>query len=1631
VFLEAAGRCLSELRLWRDGQWLVDAEPERRLVQPRPGKPLRLLRLAARLEPGLYLLTAYGGPPQAWAEDDGGQPLHLRYGIPRLPEAGRRRFAVGPFGVDRYRVPGGATYFRLEVPEARPATLRVSWFDPDAPFAEEGEAAEITKKSLPPVAELMPAGDAEREHLVTVGGAEGDAYLLQHFELRREYPFRASGDYWISTVHSGAPEDSLDATAIVTRSADARRVEPFLAQAVELDARTGWARRANLLAPASVFLHVKQAGTYEVLAKGAEARFRIEPFFTRRPEGYKAPPARGSGSRWELDAGYWVLGAEPVRKGILDLLVRPAGLVSAARDMLGLGPGAEPEAPAPGGIRFSRVNLDQDRSYCLYLNEQPEVRAGVILRPLPLDLNEALFVSQRPGEDVAVPFDAREPGTLKAVAEDGSLLEVSLDGGPWQASARVAPGTHTAAVRNVGPGTRQYSLLVGPAALDPAAPLPPLPDAALAGLPDLPALTAAAARHLDLARGASASFLVRAERPGLYRLESQGLLATEGNLRTRTVTSLQRESANGVGRNFLLQPYLREGDYQLTVTAQGRSAGRLGVAMAPARVRDGGFLTSGLPARATLAPGEAVAYRFVITRPGTFRVRALGLGRTFRCRLEDRDGWPVAPPGAEADVTREFPPGRYRLVVLPEATEARVVTAIEPVRRPVVRSGHGPHALPLAQRVSHTWLEPEADAERVPDAWLFTLRAAAPVKVELTGEMQARLLRIDGPSPVEAALVPPLRGYEGALAAGRYRLEAVCSRRNNRAPYQVGVWPEPLVAGLARELTAPAEVPVAVGETGLVTLSSFGQSDVRARLYDASGRLVAASDDRPDDWNFEIARSLSAGAYSLRVDPVGAASARTSVSMRAPREAEQPSLALPAAREVRLGRDVHAYPLALPDAAELLVAAATARESVALALEARVGEAWTALGTSAGRVARLEAVLPPDATAARLRLWSVDRRDATARLTLAALAPPRAREDALASGVALAPVPGIAPPLGVLAVDLDRPGLLRLDAADARWTARPGSALAARGELLPVAGRRAWLVRDLDEARTPAALRAARVRLAASPARFPLSGDAAATVDVGAVEGPVLVKASSQAGQPGLSLAAAGREARPSGHPQAVGDGAAVAVALDGRDQAALVWAAAAVASGGDVELRVEAVSFPPPKTERAALGAWDGLVESGAARAYALPGGRKRLRLALDEGLVAVLSRGDEVASVHWTESGAAAEAVESDADRLTLLAPGPTQGRFALEAFAVAEADAARPVAVGAPFEERQDRAGRLRLAIAASDGATLHVRGAAGPATYVRADGRVERGADFPVGAGGWLGVPHGAGLVLCWADPPGAEAPDLAVPVAAAEVALPSAVRLSGRARAVKVAAGEPIVLHLRSATPMVTLLRLDGAPPRVEIHAQGASLDAYLPGGTAELTLRGLADAALHGSAELTATPVTPIGEGLGPEVLLAPGATRTFSFRVESRRAVGIGVRAGSDVVEATLSDAAGAALGHGVVQMPTLEPGAYLLALRAPETAAPVRARPALAGLSLPDSGPPEDVIRTYLEPEQPRAVFAATRVAVPEPRRPSAGEEQPVEGVEGEMQEWSEEELEDPGLAEEPEAPEEPAEERGGEGR
>lgn len=488
--------------------------------------------------------------------------------------------------------------------------------------------------------------------------------------------------------------------------------EPFVHQTIELDAAHGYGRRCNLLETLTVFLQIKSRGKFEILSRGTEARFRIEPFLLTTPPKYEPPPFVPGGGDWDLDAGFYVLTVEPVQKGILDMVIRPAGLLSYVLDLVGVS--AEKTTPVRAAVTFPEVSLNLDSRYTLYLNAQPGVKAGVVLRPLPLDLTDPLSVTQRPGETVTVPIQVKEDGTLRARAEDGSLLELLLDGGSWQKSVAVTAGAHVVSVRTGGADTVIYSLALDPPRLDAATPLPALPDTALAALPKFPVLAEGSPQFFDLEREASATFLVRAEAPGLYRLQSTGLLSTEGNLRTRTVTSLDRESENGVGRNFLIQSYLREGDYQLTVRARGKSAGHLGLKLERTELTDAGALEEGLPARMALASGEAASYQFTPADKGDYRVRAIGLGRGFNGRLEEGDGWPVARPSAPADfaLKADGKGKSYRLMLLPEPLPTRRVTLLEKVREPLRVSGHGPHRLPLETLVEATWLEPDKGGPR-------------------------------------------------------------------------------------------------------------------------------------------------------------------------------------------------------------------------------------------------------------------------------------------------------------------------------------------------------------------------------------------------------------------------------------------------------------------------------------------------------------------------------------------------------------------------------------------------------------------------------------------------------------------------------------------------------------------------------------------------------------------------------------------------------------------------------------------------------------------------------------------------------------------------------------------------------
>ena len=96
----------------------------------------------------------------------------------------------------------------------------------------------------------------------------------------------------------------------------------------------------------------------------------------------------------------------------------------------------------------------------------------------------------------------------------------------------------------------------------------------------------------------------------------------------------------------------------------------------PRPCSDAGTLAAEESVRATLAEGGGAVLALDIPESGKYRLDLYGLDRTFTTRLEDAEGWPLTVPSPLSMLERTFAAGRYRLVVLPEAVEARLVARL-------------------------------------------------------------------------------------------------------------------------------------------------------------------------------------------------------------------------------------------------------------------------------------------------------------------------------------------------------------------------------------------------------------------------------------------------------------------------------------------------------------------------------------------------------------------------------------------------------------------------------------------------------------------------------------------------------------------------------------------------------------------------------------------------------------------------------------------------------------------------------------------------------------------------------------------------------------------------------------------
>lgn len=1530
VRIEAAGRALRDLRLWREGRDLVPADPRIDTIAPTAGRTLNRILLMPELEPGTYLVTAYGGPALPWADGNSAQPFHLRLdGTPNLA-GGWFSGVIGPFGSEVFDIPSQANRFRLTLPE--PAAARL-----DIRTGTRVDSLAILPERREPAIMLNTRPRGEMPRSVTVTGREGQPFQLRAFGEGALQAQPGAGTYLVISEAVGMGGDGVPATVVLRRDENGKDPVILGGNGPRVAPGQAWRSRFNLRGPASLLIEVTAPGPIAVHAQGVALNATIQPLNAPR----NAPPANGDAQRgWDLMPGWYRLRLEPPAgaSGILDLTVGPPGLIP---------PQPSPAQPIDPLLLLGQHRLTEGQRITFYGNDS---NFGLIARPLPLAPGSGpLAITQWPGQTLEIPLASRPASDPLATRVGGGTAE-----------ARILPG-NPATLRLPAPSTPQTVIVSWPTPPAPVAMPRPQP------LPDLGTLGAGEPAFLTLARDEQRSFALRVPEGGLYRVETLGRLRTQGSLGTAFIPQLDRAEGNGTGANMLLQQYLRAGDYRLTVGAVN-SAGRLGVVARPAPMEQGSPLLPGTTARAALPAGSGITFPVEIAEAGDYRFDLPSLGRTITARLEDSEGWPLLPIGALDGLVQRLRPGSYRLVILPADVESRIVARLTRQQPAPAREGHGPYPLAFGVPATHQWREPtDRDAPRLPDQWDFSVAGTANIALRIDNGMAATLLRLDGDTPIRVGGLADGTPFEAALPAGRYRIEARALGRNDRLDYTLSLNAEELQPDTPRTVSLPASIPFAIAEDRVVSLTSFGATALRGTLRNAEGRVVSRDEGQSEDWNIATSRLLPAGRYTLDLAAI------TTEMSAVPQpggygededeeEAEGPGddmesagasegdaensipepgsvtlrLTLPQAHPDRMAETsgtqvleqggVHRLTLPAAPDGSLILATAASSETLVLSLERQQTDgSWRSVTTDRGQ-APVVAVPAQAGVTWRASVWPVSGGTAPVRFS-ARIATTPAQPPGRVTPV---PVEGL-PGLFLAALDAPGSAMLSVRAPGLRQADAPGRGLRPLedGLLAPQAGR-AWLLATSGAPLDVSALRpspggATVLNLPpGDTATLPvLPGSTRPRLWVARQDGPAI---AMQAGR-GMGVAAGSTLALAGDAPLRVTNGLSPNVA-----RVAL-------------SLLEPAVAEEQPVTDAATP-----LLPAHTAQPLRLPEGGKRLRLDLAPGTAAILGwRGAEAVTI-WPGDAATSRLVEGNWTELLLV---NTTLAAAPAALALSPLDAP-PLALrpGLPLKRFIGAAGSVMMPVSPTAGQRIATAGAT--ARFIGADGTIAEGPRLSATGPGWLVLEHGPGPIVAWLEgegatpwPPGQPQP----------VAVPRQLRLAGDSMALSLSLTEPVLLHARTTAPVVLALG-EGAP---RIFPSGAEFHRYLPAGNATLRLLSPQDGPLSGSLELTATSVTPAEEGLGAPVMVGAGNSALFGFQLPREGWVGLGIRAEPDHATVRLLDADGTEKGRGLAQLHRLPAGRYIIEASVPPDAGTTAIRPALLGLTPRPSGPPPEIARRY----------------------------------------------------------------------
>ncbi|HEY9594008.1 MAG TPA: hypothetical protein VHE79_06000, partial [Spirochaetia bacterium] len=562
LLLEARGRTLTSMTVWRDGSWDTGARPAAAVVEIEKGKPLTVLELNLDLTPGAYLVTCAGGAARQWATDSPERPFSITRGARYLGETGRMSVTLPPERTVSFLVSAGVDSVEMMVPNADDYRLETSAFTQGGGRHSGVRAATITPKSASLRCAVRGSTGGSRLW-VTVQGPAGRTVELVWLDTAQSgtvvQPYRETGKYLTTVLSSLDGDDSIDATGmILQRNVNPSPPDMGAVQALTFSPEQPLHRTVNAIGPFSFIAQPLKRGSYSVAEKdkdGATALYTFSLLDDQFTPGREVHPLEvKGGGRVDLIEKLYLVTVRPVKAGVLDFAIVPANLIGRPKT----GGVFSVAAPAPrGDFCWPSTSIAQYGGWQSYLvlGQRQGVLTGVCVRKLPLDLRQSVALRVEPGATVSVPFDNREDTVLSSTNAAFTSSTAVVDGSPWRPDRVVPAGPRTITITNRTSAPQWHVLSAAPP--DPtsgaARPTVQAPETLL------PVLAEGAVAWRSFARGESVGYLLKVEEPGSYRVTTSGRLSMGITIRTPLIPMLLASRGWVDGQNAELTAYLRRG----------------------------------------------------------------------------------------------------------------------------------------------------------------------------------------------------------------------------------------------------------------------------------------------------------------------------------------------------------------------------------------------------------------------------------------------------------------------------------------------------------------------------------------------------------------------------------------------------------------------------------------------------------------------------------------------------------------------------------------------------------------------------------------------------------------------------------------------------------------------------------------------------------------------------------------------------------------------------------------------------------------------------------------------------------------------------------------------------------------